>query len=249
MGNQGSADILSTCEQSLVVLRRADTSYEVFRVLKTIGTTISLPFFSIISLPGKDDEQLSPSSMLSNCPPEMVLEYDERGLLKNSPVIAYLRNRTSPLPWELDNVNLERPDDEREGVAELFSRFGITGGVYFPTYDAQKRRGAVSFSGPVGRKPEFSSSETALLAMVAQRSFVRATAHLNAQPESKPLLSSRELECLRWTASGKTSHEIGLILGISEHTVDNHLTSVCKKLNADNRAHAVWRAVQKGLLE
>ena len=52
-------------------------------------------------------------------------------------------------------------------------------------------------------------------------------------------LSKREAECLRWTARGKTSAETALILGLSEHTINNYINSACNKLKAVNRAHAV----------
>jgi DNA-binding NarL/FixJ family response regulator len=37
------------------------------------------------------------------------------------------------------------------------------------------------------------------------------------------LVSARELDCLKWTAAGKTAWEASVILGISERTVTHHL--------------------------
>jgi transcriptional regulator EpsA len=54
-------------------------------------------------------------------------------------------------------------------------------------------------------------------------------------------LSSRETEILNWVAMGKTNADIGMILGISEFTVKNHLQRVFKKLDVSNRAQAVSR--------
>jgi DNA-binding CsgD family transcriptional regulator len=62
------------------------------------------------------------------------------------------------------------------------------------------------------------------------------------------LLSPREVECLRWAAFGKTDKEVGLILGASHATVRYHITRVCKKLDATNRAQAIFRAAQLGYL-
>ncbi|MEK6291645.1 MAG: helix-turn-helix transcriptional regulator, partial [Paraburkholderia tropica] len=36
-------------------------------------------------------------------------------------------------------------------------------------------------------------------------------------------LTPRQRECLTWVARGKSSIEIGLILGISRYTVDYHI--------------------------
>lgn len=54
-------------------------------------------------------------------------------------------------------------------------------------------------------------------------------------------LSKREVECLKWIARGKTSADIGVILGLSEHTINNYVNSACNKLKAVNRPHAVAR--------
>jgi DNA-binding CsgD family transcriptional regulator len=62
------------------------------------------------------------------------------------------------------------------------------------------------------------------------------------------VLSPREVECLRWAAFGKTDKEVGLILGASHATVRYHITRICKKLDATNRAQAVFRAGQLGYL-
>ena len=54
-------------------------------------------------------------------------------------------------------------------------------------------------------------------------------------PAVLPVLTQREREVLRWTALGKTSDEIGMILGISARTVNFHITMVLEKLEATNK--------------
>ena len=61
-------------------------------------------------------------------------------------------------------------------------------------------------------------------------------------------LTQRELECLTWTANGKTSWEIAVILGVSESTATFHLRNAGNKLKASNRAHAVAKAMHQGLI-
>ncbi|MFK7852527.1 MAG: substrate-binding domain-containing protein [Granulosicoccus sp.] len=65
----------------------------------------------------------------------------------------------------------------------------------------------------------------------------------------KTSLTKRETECLSWTAGGKTSWEISIILGISESTATFHLRNAGVKLNANNRTHAVAKAMHEGLIE
>ena len=63
------------------------------------------------------------------------------------------------------------------------------------------------------------------------------------------LLSDREREVLGWVAQGKSAWEIGVILGISKRTVDEHVRVVCQKLSASNRTQAVAIAVRDGEIE
>ena len=48
---------------------------------------------------------------------------------------------------------------------------------------------------------------------------------------------------------GKTNIEIGRHLGIAERTVKSHVTAIFTKLNASDRAGAVARGFDLGLLQ
>ena len=61
-------------------------------------------------------------------------------------------------------------------------------------------------------------------------------------------LSKREVECLRWAAIGKTDMEISMILERSHATVRYHVHRAGEKLNAVNRAQAIFKAGQLGYL-
>jgi transcriptional regulator EpsA len=54
-------------------------------------------------------------------------------------------------------------------------------------------------------------------------------------------LSEREREILEWVRKGKTNHEIGTILGISQFTVKNHLQRIFRKMDVLNRAQAIGK--------
>jgi DNA-binding NarL/FixJ family response regulator len=61
-------------------------------------------------------------------------------------------------------------------------------------------------------------------------------------------LSSREMEVLMCLAQGKTTLQISADLYISENTVKTHVRHILEKLEASNRAEAVSKAIQMGLL-
>jgi DNA-binding CsgD family transcriptional regulator len=62
-------------------------------------------------------------------------------------------------------------------------------------------------------------------------------------------LSDREKACLSWAAVGKSSWEIGRILCISENTVIFHIKNAMRKLGANSRTLAAFKAVELGLIE
>ncbi|QLL64417.1 helix-turn-helix domain-containing protein [Sinorhizobium mexicanum] len=68
-------------------------------------------------------------------------------------------------------------------------------------------------------------------------------------PEEITDLSLRERECLLWVARGKSSWDIGVILGISENTVNFHMKNVMRKLNVSSRTVAAMKAVESRIIE
>jgi DNA-binding CsgD family transcriptional regulator len=62
-------------------------------------------------------------------------------------------------------------------------------------------------------------------------------------------LSKRELECLTWSARGKTYAEIAAILDLSFGSVKTYLDAARYKLHGSNIVHTVAIAVKLGLVE
>lgn len=59
-------------------------------------------------------------------------------------------------------------------------------------------------------------------------------------------LTKRETQILTYIAEGNTNKEIAHILQISEQTIKNHVSAILRKLNANDRAHAVTLALHSG---
>ncbi|UCE98008.1 MAG: response regulator transcription factor [Dehalococcoidia bacterium] len=59
-------------------------------------------------------------------------------------------------------------------------------------------------------------------------------------------LTNREKEILTYVADGNTNKQIANILQISEQTIKNHVSAILRKLNANDRAHAVVLAIKRG---
>ncbi|MFE6648267.1 response regulator transcription factor [Nocardioides sp. NPDC057772] len=62
-------------------------------------------------------------------------------------------------------------------------------------------------------------------------------------------LAAREIDVLRQVALGSSNREAAEALGIVESTVKSYLKSATRKLNANNRVHAVRMAREAGLID
>lgn len=72
------------------------------------------------------------------------------------------------------------------------------------------------------------------------------------EAEETPLytvLSAREVEILDYISRGNSNKEIAKSLKISDQTVKNHITSILKKLNVNDRTAAVVHALRHGWIK
>ena len=74
--------------------------------------------------------------------------------------------------------------------------------------------------------------------------------HLDSQgsPRLSSALTGRETEVLRMIAEGLANKEIAWRLGISEHTVKFHVSSLLGKLGAGSRAEAIGAGIRQGVI-
>jgi len=109
------------------------------------------------------------------------------------------------------------------------------------------------FSRVWGILPTESSAEelTAAIHALSQGLIVgTSTLLFESDTESEPLshgpLTDRESEVLGLVAKGLANKQIAVALGISEHTVKFHVSSIYTKLNVTNRTEAVREGLRGG---
>jgi DNA-binding NarL/FixJ family response regulator len=71
---------------------------------------------------------------------------------------------------------------------------------------------------------------------------------LEAETELSEEITSRETDVLRMLAGGLVNKDIAARLGISEHTVKFHISSILDKLGASTRTEAVTLGIRRGLI-
>jgi two-component system, NarL family, response regulator YdfI len=71
---------------------------------------------------------------------------------------------------------------------------------------------------------------------------------LEVEAELSEEITSRETDVLRMLAQGLVNKDIAARLGISEHTVKFHISSILDKLGASTRTEAVTVGIRRGLI-
>jgi len=102
-----------------------------------------------------------------------------------------------------------------------------------------------------GVLPADASAEELIASVHAlSQGLIVGTPSLLLESESEPLergpLTERESEVLGLLAKGLANKQIAAVLGISEHTVKFHVSSIYTKLNVTNRTEAVRAGLRGG---
>jgi LuxR family transcriptional regulator, quorum-sensing system regulator BjaR1 len=216
--------------------------YEIFKCLRKVSALFMFSHFCVINF-NASPENPRRRLLLNTLPMDLINSTTLEDLFSSYPALAKTREQLKPIAWTLRDLKPHDKSGKTSMQLELLAAHDLEGGFIVPTFDQAGQRGVVCLC---GKRPLLSKREQAQLHMICHFAF----GHLEMEPASATdaRLTERELECLRWTACGKTSAEVSIILGISEHTVSNHVNHVCRKLNAQNRPHMVAIAFKTGLL-
>ncbi len=189
-------------------------------------------------------------------PEAWVSRYLESDYIRIDPVVAHCHDHAVPLDWStLPRITRNAIDPRTRHVRQMFgeaAEFGLGSGLSIPLHGPGAQWGLMSFTGEAGLAAELSMRipELHLLAHFVHEAARRLGPEHRAsqRPWNVPRLTRRERESLYWASAGKTSWEIGQLLGISERTVIFHVHNASQKLGVSGRQAAVARAVSMGLI-
>ena len=173
--------------------------------------------------------------------------YLDQGYVHIDPVVRRIKRDLSPFLWSEAS-----PFVQEEHSAQIKKMFGEAGefrlkaGLAVPLITLEGTAATVSLGGEaVDLPPE----ARGMISMISTFAIARAIGLRDKERKRQgPMLTPREVECLRWAADGKSEWEISVILNVSEHTADKHLANAHRKLGAASRAQAVANALRWGLI-
>ena len=189
----------------------------------------------------------------STLPREWVTLYGERGYIEVDPRVTRTYNRNLPLVW--DAAEYERDALCRDFLRDA-ARFGVCSGVAISFRDPDHGRVLVAVNSRItpvdAARRRFVArrlGDFVLLAMAFHDFFM---AHLVAYKPSLMMrvapLSPRQAQCLEMAATGLTSEDIALKLGIKPRTANFHFGKIVTKLGVLNRKEAIAMGMARGLI-
>lgn len=164
------------------------------------------------------------------------------------PRVAHSKTHSTPLLWEPSLFSSKVQKEMYEQAAS----HGLCSGITLPYHGVKGEVGMLCFSTSAKPSP---NTQREILQVLPTLSMIRDFAFeasfrfaRRVKHEPVPTLTQRELECLKWCASGKSSWEIATIFSCSEAAVNFHFGNLRRKFNAHSRRHVVVKAIRYGLL-
>ena len=178
--------------------------------------------------------------------------YVDNGMANYDELLKSGLTTVAPTTWTKFRADNQISDGQKLLFDEARS-FGLRDGFYLPIHQPDGSMHGVSMMVP--HKLESDSRLLAALHLLALYYSIAAN-RLGLQPPEPPsppqdvrrLLTPRQRQCLQWVRAGKSSWEIGEILDLSEHTVNEHLEEARRRLNVHTTTQAVIEAALRRLI-
>lgn len=188
------------------------------------------------------------ASIVDDVPQDYAVHYYDLGAGQIDPILKHLSSCRVPIVWDQRTYVEAGLGELWELQAPFGYRTGIAMALHMP--DGSRFSLGVDRHDPLPKQEDelrLLVADLQLLAVYAQEAAERLLVPRVSGIEL-PELTKRELEALKWTMDGKTSWEVGQILGIAEGTAVRHLANAQQKLGCVSKHHAVVRAIKLGLI-
>ncbi|MGC2964273.1 LuxR family transcriptional regulator [Paraburkholderia graminis] len=177
-------------------------------------------------------------------PQDWVRYYQRRDYASTDPVHRAAFLQSAPFRWH-DIIGLSKA--ERRLLDEA-GEAGLRAGLSIPVHQSDGSILLFNLSGPLRSVNDTINSRLAYLISVQFHYELHRLALIPSRRMAH-LLTARQLECLTWVARGKTSAEIGEILGRSRYTVEFHIKEAMDALNIRSRTAAAVHATVQGIIK
>lgn len=222
---------------------QVSTAKEVAELFNTYSNQLGFTNTTCLRVP-EVGEDLGQCFLHNSFPMEWVKHYSDKGYIQQDPMVKEVFLNYQPFTWSeaLERRVIGVP--ERQIMNEC-GEFGMKNGFIVPIYQASGYTGLVSLAGAEVSITEDTRNAVTLACVYLHN---RLSTLRRSEANLEFNLTERELECLRWAASGKSDWEIGQILLISAKTVNYHIENAKRKFGVATRVQAIVAALRLGRL-
>lgn len=175
--------------------------------------------------------------------------YIERDYLRRDPVMRELIRSSEPLFWS-DVLSRGQLEPDEAIIFDEAAEYGLTDGFLLPVKGLDGSLWKVLLAGAqIDAADPDTRAAAHLLSLYYGSLAQRIRRAEQARPAAPVQLSPRQIECLKWVREGKSSNDIGDLLGLSGRTVDHYLADACRRLGVRTRHQAVIDAALRGVLQ
>lgn len=185
----------------------------------------------------------------SNYSPDWRNKYDCEKMGYVDPTVTHCMRKSTPLIWSPEIFSTRKQKE----MYEEASGHGLRSGVTLPIHGARGEFGTLCFVADT--KPDKCCQRNinrSLPELSYFRDFIFESSLQFMRPSNQTKrtvsITRCEQECLKWSAAGKSSWEIGQILNCTEATVNFHFGNIRRKFNTTSRQQAVVKAINLGLI-
>jgi LuxR family quorum-sensing system transcriptional regulator CciR len=203
--------------------------------------------FSYFALTHHVDVRRSSAAIrIHNYPAGWAEWFDGQALGASDPVHRASNITSVGFAWStLGEMIALTPADRR--ILELARKEGIGEGFTVPAHVPGEAHGSCSFACVTGEP--LPDERLPLLQLVGAFAFEAARRMRRMRFSKGPVqLTDRQRECVMLAARGKTDGEIGLILGVSEATVGEHLRHAFERYDVSKRTLVAVHALFDGTI-
>ena len=183
--------------------------------------------------------------ILTNLDKSYAEPFINEGLYLHAPMVRWTLENSGPCSWRWIRENLDSLTPQELRVVDFNTRHGIHAGYSISFKDVSAR--GIGAIGLIAGKDASQDDADAIWAAHGREILaMNNVAHLKIMnlphTSARKMLTKRQRETLEWVGEGKTTQDIGQIMGLTPATVEKHLRLAREALDVETTAQAVVKA-------
>jgi DNA-binding CsgD family transcriptional regulator len=228
-----------TATEFIDVAKRAANDDELSDGFLKAIRTMGFSDFACLALVDQDNIPNEFVRILSYSDEWMTHYIDER-YNQIDPTLSLALGSSMPFRWS-EKVDAGKLTSKQQQLFQDAADEGIKFGFTVPIHNRLVHSASVSIVGDSEDVSQDAYNSVHLMSVYLHEAALRIMN--SGKKKKKTKLTSRERECLKWVAMGKSDWEIGEILGISKNTVHFHVENAKDKFDTFSRVQAVTEAL------